>query len=139
MIYILLHTIHSLTHSSLDLVGRRGDRMDEEAEVRLQAGRSEERVSSSGVDSLVHSFMLSDQLFLCLPLLRPPSTVPCKMTLERLSWRDTWPYHISFLRLNSATGTRSVRRQRVVHLNTRFWITCICCVRSFFHVIVSMA
>ena len=31
----------------------------------------------------VHSLMLSSQLFLCLPCLLPPFTVPCKMVLAR--------------------------------------------------------
>ena len=33
---------------------------------------------------LVHSLMLSTHLFLCLPCLLPPFTVPCKMVLVRL-------------------------------------------------------
>ena len=31
----------------------------------------------------VHSLMLSSHLFLCLPCLLPPFTVPCKMVLAR--------------------------------------------------------
>ena len=33
----------------------------------------------------VHSLMLSSNLFLCLPCLLPPFTVPCKMVLARSS------------------------------------------------------
>ena len=33
--------------------------------------------------------------FLCLPCLRPPFTVPCKMVLARPDERETWPYHCS--------------------------------------------
>ena len=43
----------------------------------------------------VHSLMLSSHLFLCLPCLRPPFSVPCKMVLPRPEERETWPYHCS--------------------------------------------
>ena len=48
----------------------------------------------------VHSLMLSSHLFLCLPCLLPPFTVPCKMVLARPDERETWPYHCS-LRLST--------------------------------------
>ena len=43
----------------------------------------------------VHSLMLSSHLFLCLPCLLPPFTVPSKMVLARPDERETWPYHCS--------------------------------------------
>ena len=43
----------------------------------------------------VHSVMLFSHLFLCLPLLLPPGTVPCRMVLARPDDRVTWSYHIS--------------------------------------------
>ena len=43
----------------------------------------------------VHSLMLSSHLFLCLPYLLLPFTVPCKMVLARPDERDTWPYYCS--------------------------------------------
>ena len=43
----------------------------------------------------VHSLMLSSHLFLCLPCLLLPFTVPCKMVLARPDERETWPYHCS--------------------------------------------
>ena len=43
----------------------------------------------------VHSLMLSSLLFLCLPCLLPPFTVPCKMVLARPDELETWPYHCS--------------------------------------------
>ena len=43
----------------------------------------------------VHSLMLSAHLFLCLPRLLPPFTVPCKMVLAKPDERETWPYHCS--------------------------------------------
>ena len=50
----------------------------------------------------VHSLMLSYHLFLCLPCLLRPFTVPCKMVLARPDERETWPYHCS-LRLFTIT------------------------------------
>ena len=44
----------------------------------------------------VHYLMLSSRLFLCLPCLLPPFTVPCKMVLARPVGRETWPYHCSW-------------------------------------------
>ena len=38
----------------------------------------------------VHSLMLSSHLFLCLPCLLPPFTVPCKMVWARPDERETW-------------------------------------------------
>ena len=38
---------------------------------------------------LVHSLMLSSHLFLCLPCLLPPFTVPCKMVFARPDERET--------------------------------------------------
>ena len=37
----------------------------------------------------VHSLMLSSHLFLCLPCLLPPCTVPCKIVLARPDERET--------------------------------------------------
>ena len=45
----------------------------------------------------VHSLMLSSYLFLCLPCLLPPFTVPCKMVLARHDKQEIWPYHCSLL------------------------------------------
>ena len=39
--------------------------------------------------------MLSSHLFLCLPCLLPPFTMPCKMVLARLDEWETWLYHCS--------------------------------------------
>ena len=41
----------------------------------------------------VHSLMLSSHLFLCLPCLLPPFTVPRKMVSARPDERETRPYH----------------------------------------------
>ena len=54
----------------------------------------------------VCSLMLSSYLFLCLPCLLPPFTVPCKMVLARPNEWETWPYHCSFC-LFTMVRTRS--------------------------------
>ena len=41
----------------------------------------------------VHSLMLSSHLFLCVPCLLLPFTVPCKMVLARSDELVTWLYH----------------------------------------------
>ena len=41
---------------------------------------------------LVHSLISSSLLFVCLPCLLPPFTVPCKMVLARPDERETCPY-----------------------------------------------
>ena len=50
----------------------------------------------------VHSLMLSSHLFLCLPCLHPPFTVPCKMVLARPDELETWPYYLRLLTYNSS-------------------------------------
>ena len=54
----------------------------------------------------VHSLMLSSHLFLCLPCLRPPFTVPRKMVLARSDEWKPYPYHCS-LRLFTMVGRSS--------------------------------
>ena len=44
----------------------------------------------------IHSLMLSILDFLCCPWCHPPSKVPWRMALERLSWRATYTSHASF-------------------------------------------
>ena len=65
----------------------------------LQPARYSAFLIRVGVSILVHSLMLSSQLFACRPRFRPPSNVPCRMVLGRLLWRVTWPNHVSFLLL----------------------------------------
>ena len=54
----------------------------------------------------VHSLM-SPHLFLCLPCLFHPFTVPCKIVLARPDEQETWPYHCSlhlFMMVRSSCG-----------------------------------
>ena len=57
----------------------------------FQSFLEEPLVSKSGIGRDVHSLMLSIQHFLCRPRRHPPSKVPWRMVLERLSWRVTLP------------------------------------------------
>ena len=43
----------------------------------------------------VHSGMLSSHLFFCLPLLRPPCIVPCRIVLASPEDLVMYPYHFS--------------------------------------------
>ena len=53
-------------------------------------------LTSSGMGRYVHSLMLSIQHFLCWPQRHPPSKVPWRVILDRLSWCVTCPNHASF-------------------------------------------
>ena len=90
-------TPHS-THSP-DRWGRTGDMRDALCASLLQLARYSAFLIRVGVSILVHSLMLSSQLFACRPRFRPPSNVYCRMVLGRLLWRVTWPNHVSFLLL----------------------------------------
>ena len=77
---------HGLTLlQSHDRLGRRGDMKDDSAEILFQSFLQEALVSSSGMGRDVHSLMLSIQHFFCRTPRRPPSKVPWRMVLERLS------------------------------------------------------
>ena len=68
----------------------------------------------------VHSLMLSSHLFLCLPCLLPPFTVPCKMVLARPDERETWPYHCNLCLFT--TVKRSVWSNCLLDLGTDFLV-----------------
>ena len=59
-------------------------------------------MSSSGKGRDVQSLLLSIQRFLCRPRRHPPSKVPGRMILERLSWPVTCPNHANFRLLTVA-------------------------------------
>ena len=54
----------------------------------------------------VHSLMLSSHLFLCLPCLLSPFTVPCKMVLARPDERETWQTIAVCISLSSVWSSR---------------------------------
>ena len=102
--YFLLYKYWQSNHTkpqfssvqSLDRLGRQEDMRDDLAEILFQSFLQEASVSSSGIGRDVHSLMLSIQHFLCRPRRRPPSKVPRRMVLERLSLRMTCPNHGNF-------------------------------------------
>lgn len=93
------YNIWLLTHSSHGLGGCRGVTVNAWAVRNLQRSRSSADLSRVCKLQSVHSLMLSIQAFLCLPLPRFPSTVPCRMVFDREVCLVTWPYQVSFRRL----------------------------------------
>ena len=90
---------------SFDRLDRQGDTRDSRDPLPVFF-LQEALVSSSSMGRDIHSLTLSIQQFLCQPQRRPPSKVPRKMCLERLSWRVTCrPNHVSF-RLLTVTRRR---------------------------------
>ena len=65
-------------------------------EILFESFQQEAIVSSSGMGRNVHSSVFSIQHFLCCPRRFPPSKVPWRTVLERLSRRVTCPNHASF-------------------------------------------
>ena len=84
------------SNQSLDRLGHRGDMRDDSAEILFQCFLQEALVSSSGMGRYVRSLAFSIRHFLCRPRRRPPSKVPRRMVLERLSWCVSFPNHTSF-------------------------------------------
>ena len=70
---------------SLDRVGHWGDITDDSGEILIQSFLQEAIVSSSSIGRDVHSLTLSIKHFLCQPQCCPPSKVPWRMVLKRLS------------------------------------------------------
>ena len=64
---------------------------DDSADILFQSFLQEALLSTSGRGRDVHSLMLSIQHFLCRPRRHPPSKVPRRMVLERLSWHVNEP------------------------------------------------
>ena len=69
----------------------------------------------------VHSLLLSSRLFLCLPCLLPPFTVPSKMVLARPDERETCSYHCS-LRLFSIVWRSSCGPAACWILALTYWL-----------------
>ena len=76
-----------------------GDVRDNSAEILFQSFLLEALVSRYGMSRYVHSLMLSIQHFLRQPWHHPPSKMPWRMVLERLSWHvnaQTMPVSVSW-------------------------------------------
>ena len=80
IVYTIHHHHH---HQSLNHEGRWGT-TDDFATSFLHFSLFSTALWDLSNSRLVHSLMLSSHLFLCLPCLLPPFTVPCKMVLARL-------------------------------------------------------
>ena len=85
---------HHHHHQSLNLEGRWGT-TDDFATSFLHFSLFSTALWDLPNSRPAHSLMLSSHLFLCLPCLLPPFTVPCKMVLARPDEWETWPYHYS--------------------------------------------
>ena len=77
----------------------------------------------------VHSLMLSSHLFLSLPCLLPPFTVPCKMVLARSDERETCTYLCSLclftmVRRSSCGATACWVLARTSSLVTCLFVLC---------------
>ena len=74
---------HHHHHLSLNREGRRGS-TDDFATSFLHVSLFSTALWNLANSRPIHSLMLSSHLFLCLPCLLPPFTVPCKMVLMNL-------------------------------------------------------
>ena len=97
--------IHRHYHISLHREGRWGT-TDDFATSFLHLSLFSTALWDLANSKSVHSLVLSSHLFLCLPCLLPPLTVPCAMVLARPDERETLSYHCS-LRLFTMVRTSS--------------------------------
>ena len=88
-----LRAIHHHHHLSLNCEGRWGT-TDDFATSFLHFPLFSTALWDLAKSRPVHS-LLSSHLFLCLPCLLSPFTVPCDIILARPDDRETWPYHCS--------------------------------------------
>ena len=82
------HHHHHHHYQSLNREGRRGT-TDDFATTFLHFSLFSTALWDLPNTGPVHSLMLSSHLFLCLPYLLPPFTVPRKMVLARPDERET--------------------------------------------------
>ena len=109
----------SVSVQSLDQLALWRDMREDSAEILFQSFLQEALVSSSGMGRDVHFLMLSIQHFLCRPRRRPPSKVPRRMFLERLSWRVTCSNHASFRLLTVARRSSCGPTKKLILLRTQ--------------------
>ena len=89
--YNFMVVFHLHLHLSLNREGRWGTTDDFTASF-LHLSLFSTVLWGSANSRPVHSLMFSSHLFLCLPCLLPPFTVPFKMVLARPDERETCPY-----------------------------------------------
>ena len=90
----LCHSSH-LSSQSLNFGGCRGT-TDDVATIPFHPSMSSAALRESPNSIPVHSLMLSSHLFLCLPLLLAPFTVPCRTDFAIPEDLEMWPYNLSF-------------------------------------------
>ena len=100
--FVCMHHHHH-HHQSLNREGRWGT-TDDFATSFLQFSLVSSALWDLPDSRPVHSLMLSSHLFLCLPCLLPPFTVPCKMVLPRPDEQKTC-LHYCCLHLFMLVGT----------------------------------
>ena len=86
---------HLISSQSLNLGSRRGT-TDDVATIPFHPSLSSAALRESPNSIPVHSLMLSSHLFLCLPLLLAPFTVPRRIVFVMPEDREMWPCHLSF-------------------------------------------
>ena len=86
-----LHNHHHLSHYRAGRFGTRDDFTTSFLHFSLFSTARWDLANSRPV----HSLMFSSHVFLCLPCLLSPFTVPCKMILARPDERETCPYYCS--------------------------------------------
>ena len=84
-----------ISSQSLNLGGRRGTTEDV-ATIPFYPSLSSAALRESPNPIPAHSLMLSSHLFLCLPLLLAPFTVPCRIVFAMPEDLEMWPYHLCF-------------------------------------------
>ena len=110
------HVCFLLVKFSPWLTGSSREHGDDSVVVLFQSFLREAIISSSGMGRDVHSLALSIQHFLCRPRRRPPSKVPWRLVLERLSWRVTCS--LSFSPLTVARRGSCEPARRLILLST---------------------
>ena len=86
---------HLISSQSLNLGGRRGT-TDDIKTIPFHPSLSFAALRESPNLIPIHSLMLSSHLFICLPLLLAPFTVPSRIVFAVPKDLEMWPYHLSF-------------------------------------------
>jgi len=85
---------------------------------------SYEALCIASTDFPVQRVILSSHLVFGLPLLRPPSTVPCILVVASASERLIWPYQAIFCRFTMAKRCSCVPITVVISSRTDWLVLC---------------
>ena len=119
--------------SVFDRLSCRGDKRNDSPDIPFKSFLQQTIACGSGTGRDAHSLMLSIQHFLCWPRRSPPSKMPWRKVLERLSWRVTCPDLASFPLSTVARGGYCRPTRKLILLLTQpfnllldgFWFTLI--------------